>query len=76
MIEGTSVHVEDRQTGPPHESRRFLRHTSRAVHAPRGGPNGARAIVSRVHDKNQPERTVVLFRSEGMAHTASSTHLS
>ena len=56
VIEGSAVHVE---AGKPD---RILKAGDayvippQAEHAPRGGPDGARAIVFRVHKKGQPER--------------------
>ena len=39
-----------------------------AVHAPIGGPGGARAIVFRVHVEGQPERILVTDESEANAN--------
>ena len=56
VIEGSAVHVED---GKPDQ---ILREGDayvippQAEHAPRGGPDGARAIVFRVHKDGLPER--------------------
>ncbi|WP_066555605.1 cupin domain-containing protein [Croceicoccus bisphenolivorans] len=59
VIEGSAIHIEegvpdvllkagDARVIPP-----------RAIHEPIGGPEGARAIVFRVHVKGQPERIPV-----------------
>jgi len=59
VIEGSAVHVEE---GKPDQ---ILRAGDayvippQAEHAPRGGPNGARAIVFRVHKDGLPERVNV-----------------
>ena len=59
MIGGTSVHVEEGKPDLHMKAGDSYVIPPRAIHAPRGGPNGARAIVFRVHDKNQPERILV-----------------
>lgn len=59
MIEGTSVHVEEGKPDLHMKAGDSYAIPPRAIHAPRGGPNGARAIVFRVHQKNQPERILV-----------------
>lgn len=59
VIEGSAVHVEegkDDRTIGPGESMVI---PPEAVHAPRGGADGARAIVFRVHLEGQPERIPV-----------------
>ena len=59
VLEGSAVHVE---AGKPD---RILRAGDghvippQAVHAPMGGPDGARAIVFRVHVAGEPERIPV-----------------
>lgn len=56
VIEGSAVHVE---AGKPDQVLRAgdtYVIPPRAVHEPRGGPQGARAIVFRVHVKGEPER--------------------
>lgn len=59
VLEGSAVHVE---AGKPD---RILKAgdayviAPRAVHSPRGGPQGARAVVFRVHVAGQPERILV-----------------
>jgi quercetin dioxygenase-like cupin family protein len=59
VIEGSAVHVE---AGKPEQ---ILRAGDayvippKAEHAPRGGPQGARAIVFRVHVEGQPERVLM-----------------
>ena len=56
VIEGSAVHVE---AGKPDQVLRAgdaYVIPPEAEHAPRGGPNGARAIVFRVHKEGLPER--------------------
>ena len=59
VLEGSAVHVEK---GKPD---RILRAGDtyvippRAIHAPRGGPDGARAVVFRVHVEGAEERILV-----------------
>ncbi len=59
VIEGSAVHVEEGK--PDRESRAgdAMVIEPEAVHAPRAGPDGTRAIVFRVHLKDQPERIPV-----------------
>lgn len=56
LIEGTAVHVEQGKPDLPLKAGDTYVIPPRAIHSPRGGPNGARAIVFRVHAKGQPER--------------------
>ena len=56
LIEGTAVHVEEGQPDRPLKAGDTYVIPPQAIHSPRGGPNGARAIVFRVHVKGQPER--------------------
>jgi len=56
VVEGSAVHVEQGKPDRPVEAGEAMVITPGAVHAPRGGPDGARAIVFRVHKKGQPER--------------------
>ncbi len=59
VIEGSAVHVEE---GKPDLILRVgdaYAIPPRAVHAPRGGPDGARAIVFRVHVVGTEERILV-----------------
>jgi len=59
VLEGSAVHVEE---GKPD---RILRAGDtyvippRAIHAPRGGPDGARAVVFRVHVEGAEERILI-----------------
>ena len=59
VIEGSAVHVEDGKADRIYRAGQAFTIAPRAVHAPRGGSDGARAIVFRVHTKGQPERTLV-----------------
>lgn len=56
LIEGSAVHVEQGKPDLPLKAGETYVIPPRAIHAPRGGPEGARAIVFRVHVKGQPER--------------------
>ncbi|HUG46380.1 MAG TPA: cupin domain-containing protein [Sphingomicrobium sp.] len=56
LIEGTAVHVEEGKADLPMKAGETYAIPPRAIHTPRGGPDGARAIVFRVHQKGQPER--------------------
>ena len=56
LIEGTAIHVEEGKPDLPLKVGDSYAIPPRAIHAPRGGPQGARAIVFRVHVAGQPER--------------------
>lgn len=56
LIEGTAIHVEEGKPDLPLKAGDSYTIPPRAIHAPRGGPEGARAIVFRVHVAGQPER--------------------
>ncbi len=56
LIEGTAIHVEEGKPDLPLKAGDTYTIPPRAIHAPRGGPDGARAIVFRVHVAGQPER--------------------
>ena len=56
LIEGTAIHVEDGKADLPLKAGDSYAIPPRAIHAPRAGPDGARAIVFRVHVAGQPER--------------------
>lgn len=60
VIEGSAIHVEDGKDDRLTEAGEAMAIAPEAVHAPRGGPNGARAIVFRVQLEGQPERIPVL----------------
>ena len=59
VIEGSAVHVEQGKPDLPVKAGDAFVIPPEAVHAPRGGPAGARAIVFRVHVEGQPERIPV-----------------
>ena len=59
IIEGSAVHVEEGQPERTVQAGDALVIAPEAEHAPRGGPNGARAIVFRVHVEGEPERILV-----------------
>jgi len=56
LIEGSAVHIEEGKPDLPLKAGDTYVIPPRAIHSPRGGPEGARAIVFRVHVKGQPER--------------------
>lgn len=56
LIEGSAIHVEEGKPDLPLAVGDSYVIPPRAIHAPRGGPEGARAIVFRVHVAGQPER--------------------
>lgn len=56
VIEGSAIHVEEGKEDHRIEAGEAFVIPPEAIHAPRGGPEGARAIVFRVHKEGQPER--------------------
>jgi len=68
LIEGSAIHVEEGKPDRPMKAGESYVIPTRAIHEPIGGPDGARAIVFRVHVKGQPERFLV--PREGDAATA------
>jgi len=56
VIEGSAVHVEEGKEDQVLSAGDAYVIPPEAEHAPRGGPNGARAIVFRVHKDGLPER--------------------
>ncbi len=56
LIEGSAIHVEEGKADLPLEPGDSYAIPPRAIHSPKGGPEGARAIVFRVHVAGQPER--------------------
>lgn len=56
VIEGSAVHVEEGRADQVLAAGDSYVIPPRAVHAPRGGPDGARAIVFRVHVSGEEER--------------------
>ncbi|HYD24121.1 MAG TPA: cupin domain-containing protein [Croceibacterium sp.] len=56
LIEGSAIHVEEGKPDLPLATGDSYVIPPRAIHSPRGGPDGARAIVFRVHLAGQPER--------------------
>ncbi len=59
VIEGSAVHVEEGKDDRVLSAGDAYVIPPRAIHAPRGGPDGARAIVFRVHVEGADERTLV-----------------
>lgn len=56
LIEGSAIHIEEGKADLPLNAGDSYTIPPRAIHAPKGGPDGARAIVFRVHVAGQPER--------------------
>jgi len=56
VIEGSAVHIEDGKDDQILSAGDAYVIRPEAEHAPRGGPDGARAIVFRVHKNGLPER--------------------
>src|SRR5687767_13728711 len=56
LIEGTAIHVEEGKPDLSLTAGDSYAIPPRAIHSPKGGPEGARAIVFRVHVAGQPER--------------------
>ncbi|MEL6687171.1 MAG: cupin domain-containing protein [Pseudomonadota bacterium] len=59
VIEGSAIHVESGKEDQLLKAGDAYVIPPEAVHAPRGGPEGARAIVFRVHKQGKPERILV-----------------
>ena len=59
VIEGNAIHREEGQPDLSLNAGDAYVIPPRAVHNPMGGPEGARAIVFRVHQKGNPERILV-----------------
>jgi quercetin dioxygenase-like cupin family protein len=56
VIEGSAIHIEEGKPDRLLKAGDSYALPPRAIHAPKGGPEGARAIVFRVHLAGQPER--------------------
>ena len=56
LIEGTAIHVVEGKPDLPLAAGDSYAIPARAIHSPRGGPEGARAIVFSVHLAGQPAR--------------------
>lgn len=65
VIEGSAVHVEEGKEDRVIAAGDAMVIPPEAVHAPRGGPKGARAVVFRVHVEGQPERIPVAAEGAG-----------
>ena len=59
VLEGSAVHVEEGKPDQILKAGDAYVIPPRAEHAPRGGPEGARAIVFRVHVEGMEERILV-----------------
>ncbi len=59
VIEGSAVHIEEGKDDRIFSVGDAYVIPPRAIHAPRAGPDGARAIVFRVHVEGADERTLV-----------------
>lgn len=58
-IEGSATHIEEGKADQILKTGDAYVIAPKAKHSPKGGPNGARAIVFRVHKKGEPERILV-----------------
>ena len=56
VIEGSAIHIEEGKPDRLLKAGDSYAIPPRAIHSPKGGPEGARAIVFRVHLAGQPER--------------------
>ena len=59
VIEGSATHREEGKPDLPLVAGDAYVIPPRAIHSPVGGPQGARAVVFRVHVAGQPERVLV-----------------
>ena len=59
IIEGSAIHRQDGIEDLPMKAGDTYVIPPEASHSPIGGPDGARAIVFRVHVKDQPERILI-----------------
>lgn len=59
VLEGSAAHVEEGQPDRTLKAGDTYVIPPRVEHAPRGGPDGARAIVFRVHVEGEQERILV-----------------
>ena len=59
VIEGSAVHVEEGKEDLTLKAGGAYVIPPQAIHSPRGGADGARAIVFRVHKVGEPERILV-----------------
>lgn len=65
VIEGSATHVEEGKPDLPMVAGDAYVIPPRAIHSPIGGPQGARAVVFRVHVAGQPERVLVPLPETG-----------
>ena len=59
VLEGSAIHVEEGQPDRELKAGDTYVIPPEAIHMPRGGPDGARAVVFRVHVQDPPERIPV-----------------
>lgn len=59
VLEGSAIHVQEGQPDQTLRAGDTYVIPPRAAHAPRAGPNGARAVVFRVHVEGRKERVTV-----------------
>ena len=64
VISGSAIHVEEGKPDRVLKAGDAYVIPPNAIHEPRGGPDGARAIVFRVHVADQPERILVPAEEE------------
>lgn len=73
LVEGSAVHVEQGKPDLPLVPGEAYAIPAGAIHAPRAGPEGARAVVFRVHVAGQPERFAVPEGDDNSACLAAQT---
>ena len=59
LVEGSAIHVEHGKPDLPLKPGDAYVIPAGAIHSPIGGPQGARAVVFRIHVEGQPERVAV-----------------
>lgn len=64
VLEGSAVHVEEGQPDRILKAGDTYVIPPRAIHAPRGGPDGARAVVFRLHVEGEDERVLLPDKPE------------
>ncbi len=71
VLEGSAVHVEEGKPDRVLKAGDVYAIPPRAAHAPRGGPDGARAVVFRLHVAGAPERILLPDAAEPEEPSAS-----
>lgn len=58
VIEGAAIHIEEGAEDRTYAAGDAMVIRKGKIHSPKGGPDGARAIVFRVHVEGEPERVL------------------